>query len=213
MADKVQKIREEVVRMHNLLPVMDSDNISVNYADRICTTLEMYIDSMQKEEIPPKFPMIAQKKCMFTKDSYTDEDRKVLCDGCEEECEYSKKEEPVSIWHDANIELPRKDKEVLALVIRPNLRAYVAFPSGHGTLYSLFGIIDINDVSKWCYIDDILNLSNVKRTVKEWSENWKPTEEQVEALGYAIKLCDGEGEKGRYYLQFLYKLMNDFKAL
>lgn len=51
MKDKVQKIREEVVRMHNLLPIMDGDNISVNYADRICTTLEMYIDSMQEESI------------------------------------------------------------------------------------------------------------------------------------------------------------------
>lgn len=52
MTDKVQKILEEVVRMHNLLPVMDGDNISVNYADRICTTLEMYIDSLQKESVP-----------------------------------------------------------------------------------------------------------------------------------------------------------------
>jgi len=51
MTDKVQKIREEVVRMHNLLPVVDGDNISVNYADRICTTLEMYIDSLQEEPV------------------------------------------------------------------------------------------------------------------------------------------------------------------
>lgn len=51
MVDKVQKIYEEVERMHNLLPVMDGDNISVNYADRICTTLEMYIDSLQKEPV------------------------------------------------------------------------------------------------------------------------------------------------------------------
>jgi hypothetical protein len=51
MTDKVQKIREEVERIHNLLPVMDGDNISVNYADRICTTLEMYIDSLQEEPV------------------------------------------------------------------------------------------------------------------------------------------------------------------
>lgn len=51
MTDKVQKIRDEVVRMHNLLPIMDGDNISVNYADRICTTLEMYIDSLQEEPV------------------------------------------------------------------------------------------------------------------------------------------------------------------
>ena len=51
MTDKVQKIREEVVRMHNLLPIMDGDNISLDYADRICTTLEMYIDSLQEESV------------------------------------------------------------------------------------------------------------------------------------------------------------------
>lgn len=50
MTDK-EKIRKEVERMHNLLPIMDGDNISVNYADRICTTLEMYIDSLQEEPI------------------------------------------------------------------------------------------------------------------------------------------------------------------
>jgi hypothetical protein len=51
MTDKVQKIREEVIRMHNLLPITNGDNISVNYADRICTTLEMYIDSLQEEPV------------------------------------------------------------------------------------------------------------------------------------------------------------------
>lgn len=36
------------------------------------------------------------KECMYAKDHYTDDDRKVLCEGCEEECEYAQKEEPVS---------------------------------------------------------------------------------------------------------------------
>ena len=36
------------------------------------------------------------KECMYARDNYTDEDRKVLCDGCEEECRFNKKEEPVS---------------------------------------------------------------------------------------------------------------------
>lgn len=39
---------------------------------------------------------VSENKCMFTKDSYTDEDRKVLCKDCKEKCEYSKKEEPIS---------------------------------------------------------------------------------------------------------------------
>lgn len=31
------------------------------------------------------------KYCMYSKDSYTDEERKFLCDGCEEDCEYNQK--------------------------------------------------------------------------------------------------------------------------
>ena len=33
---------------------------------------------------------------MYAKDNYTAEDRKVLCEGCEEKCKFNKKEEPVS---------------------------------------------------------------------------------------------------------------------
>jgi hypothetical protein len=39
------------------------------------------------------------KECMYSKDNYTDEDRKALCDGCEEECEFKP---TISVWHDAN---------------------------------------------------------------------------------------------------------------
>ena len=46
----------------------------------------MAIKALQKEP----------KECMYSKDNYTDEDRKVLCDGCEEGCKFNKKEEPVS---------------------------------------------------------------------------------------------------------------------
>ena len=42
------------------------------------------------------------KKCMYSNDNYTDEDRKVLCEDCDEPCEYVKKE-PVSedLWEAA----------------------------------------------------------------------------------------------------------------
>ena len=54
------------------------------YCDEVCP-----INSLQEERV-------SEKKCMFTKDSYTDEDRKVLCADCDEKCEYSKKEISVS---------------------------------------------------------------------------------------------------------------------
>lgn len=59
------------------------------YCDEVCP-----VDSLQKEP----------KKCMYTNEHYTDEDRKVLCEDCEERCEYSKKEEPVSEQNLSNIQ-------------------------------------------------------------------------------------------------------------
>ena len=32
------------------------------------------------------------KDCMYSKDNYTAEDRKILCEGCEEECRFSKED-------------------------------------------------------------------------------------------------------------------------
>lgn len=45
-----------------------------------------------------------ERKCMYSKDDYTDEDRKVLCDGCEEECKYS---------HSANVPFDSKNYELI----------------------------------------------------------------------------------------------------
>lgn len=50
------------------------------------------------------------KKCMFTKEEFTKGDRKILCEDCEEECEYAKKEEPVS--EDlVKVDVPQEDTE------------------------------------------------------------------------------------------------------
>ena len=87
MVDKVQKIREEVAR------------IQLYTQSEVLKQVLDFIDEVQKEEIPPKFPIISPKEppvCAFSTNRYTDEDRKVLCDGCKEECEYAQKEEPVS---------------------------------------------------------------------------------------------------------------------
>lgn len=51
------------------------------------------------------------KECMYSKDNYTDEDRKVLCDGCEEECEFNKKEKPVNNGIDLGCGVIWKDEE------------------------------------------------------------------------------------------------------
>lgn len=88
--------------------------------------MELFIDSMQ-EETTSKFDSCIQpgddvryneelgcrvnltqlqrvakkdpKYCMYSKDIYTDEERKSLCDGCEEDCEYNQKKEPDELTH------------------------------------------------------------------------------------------------------------------
>ena len=88
MTDKVQKIKEWISKTQDGL--MDA-NGNFEYPEHegayhILCNLDAYIDSMQEEP----------KECMYSKDHYTDKDRKVLCDGCEEECKYAQKEESVS---------------------------------------------------------------------------------------------------------------------
>ena len=141
MTDKVQKIREEVVRLHNLLPVMDGDNISVNYADRICTTLEMYIDSMQGEQVD-------YGKLKTSLDDALSKETKESWE------KFLQEEEKTSVWHDASEE-PKSDKDI-AVVNR------------EGCMWSRYMLEDlciewkhfVNDVEidKWAYVEDLLKL-------------------------------------------------------
>ena len=80
MTDKVQKIRKEVERIHNLLPIMDGDNISINYADRICTTLEMYIDSLQEEPVSEENLSNVQRTVKNWKEELVSEDLEEACE-------------------------------------------------------------------------------------------------------------------------------------
>ena len=83
--DKVQKIREEVVRLKSqLLKGACSSQIAMEKRckeeayDEVLTLL----DSMQEEP----------KKCMYAQPNYTNVDRLVLCARCKEECRYAQKE-------------------------------------------------------------------------------------------------------------------------
>ena len=63
-----------------------SPNIVNDLREKYSEKILSAIDSLQEEP----------KECMYSKDNYTDEDRKVLCEGCEEKCEFNKKEEPTN---------------------------------------------------------------------------------------------------------------------
>lgn len=104
MTDK-EKIRKEIVRMHNLLPVMDDYNIYVNYADRICTTLEMYIDSLQEEPVSEDLEEAAND---YAHDLLHDDVFETFIAGA--------KWKEANLWKDAQgDDLPDIDREVVVL--------------------------------------------------------------------------------------------------
>lgn len=59
------------------------NSVEAKYKAEECKDILELIDSMQEEPKP--------KKCMFTLEEFTEEDRKVLCEDCDDDCEYAKK--------------------------------------------------------------------------------------------------------------------------
>lgn len=125
MADKVQKIKEWISKTQDGLMDANGNFGYLEHegAYNILCNLDAYIDSMQKEcniigikskhatgKLKECIDNVSEEgleqarkqleenpqECMCSKDNYTDEDRKALCDGCEEECRFNKKEESVS---------------------------------------------------------------------------------------------------------------------
>ena len=69
---------------------------------------------------------VNEKKCMFTKDNYTDEDRMIICEDCKEKCEYSKKEEPVNKQNLSNVQKIGKDlKELVSEDLEEAIDTYL----------------------------------------------------------------------------------------
>lgn len=89
-------------------------------------------------------------------------------------------EEHVSIWHDSSKETPTQGSNIL--MIRKEEGSDFPPIAGcfHGTnsrsdgrnwgYYNGFCYNEIEPPMKWAYVDDLLNLSNVERTVKDWKE-------------------------------------------
>lgn len=110
MIDKVGKILafiEERIKWNEDMMKRDPKPSDIGRIEE-AKCIRRFIDSIQEEP----------KMCMYTKDDFTDEDRKTLCEGCEEDCEYNKIEEPVSkVWHDSNKEQPEYGSDVIVLRI------------------------------------------------------------------------------------------------
>ena len=93
------------------------------------------------------------KKCMYSKDNYTDEDRKVLCDGCKEDCKYAR-----LVWHDATEE-PKYKAECLVVSKRGSKEVATYgngfFHKGH-VVCEPCRLYALGDIEKWIYIEDII---------------------------------------------------------
>ena len=79
---------KEKEKLHQILSSLwkNDDSVGKMCYNQALQDAQIAIDSLQEEP----------KECMYSKENYTDEDRKTLCEGCEEECRFNKKEEPVS---------------------------------------------------------------------------------------------------------------------
>ena len=116
----------EIERRIKVIPRGETDKrLKAVYGNEafVLNDLLSFIDSIQEEP----------KECMYSKDNYTDEDRKVLCDDCEEECEFNKKEESINngldlgcgvIWKDEEPASDESEKVVEEIVDPTVLNAY-----------------------------------------------------------------------------------------
>lgn len=92
----------EAFVLNDLLSFIDSMqeecNITGIKSKEATGKLKECIDNTTEESLAKARKQLQEepKACMYSKDSYTDEDRKVLCDGCEEECRFNKKEDSAS---------------------------------------------------------------------------------------------------------------------
>ena len=65
-------------------------------------------------------------KCIYSNGNYTDEERKALCDGCEEECRFNKKEESINNGLDLGCGVIWKDEEPVSEDLEQAIDTYLA---------------------------------------------------------------------------------------
>lgn len=183
MIDKVQKIREEVERLMygfnleaDVASCEDAETEKLaNIKYQLCKKTLEYIDKVHKEPVSnptpnEKMPVERWKEACEaaccdrnyrSHYSLTETRDDYFVDGVQWADEHPK-EESVSIWHGIE-ELPMaRDCEYILVIYKDTTAPYVA---GNKTQVSYWDRVD-----KWAYVDDLVNLSNVQRTIKDWKE-------------------------------------------
>jgi len=96
MKEKLEKLKKLADAMYYAAQQLTTD------ASRLHKSMDEYHKFIIREYIEePEYLEEETKYCAFSTSRYTDKERKVLCDGCEEECRFNKKEEPASELEEA----------------------------------------------------------------------------------------------------------------
>ena len=175
MTDKVQKIKDWISKEQDGL--MDAQG-NFEYPEHegayhILCNLDTYIDSLQEEPVSDDFEkalteMIAEaQKCVVEPIVVAQQWKDYLV-------HLAKSEEPVSeLWHDSS-EKPNYEENAI-IVITSYKGEYIG-----SRFYNPSDIsCNIGVYDKWAYLNDLLKLSNVERTVKNWKE---PVSEELEKV-------------------------------
>ena len=168
-------------KLHQILSSLwkNDDGVGKTHYNQALQDVQTAID-LQEEPV-------SEKKCMFTKNSYTDEDRKVLCDGCEEECKYARKEEPVSEQKLSNVERTVKNRKepvseelekIVEEIAEPTiLNAYGTKELARRLRNTIYGISTtedlgeyINELSKQFPEVSFAKLSRIAVRVAKWQK-------------------------------------------
>jgi hypothetical protein len=144
------------------------------------------------------FSIISQNQMLF---GNNDTKKDIISLKNEEPIKWVKdlQEEPVSIWHDASEKPNIKEKSGIFVITLLNGK-YI------GSRYYNYDDVTINfgNYDKWAYLNDLVNLSNVQRTAKDWKE---PVSEYLEKAAkiYSYNLDNIRGSIGE-------QIRNAFKA-
>ena len=156
--EKLDAIRAEI---HRLVDVRGYDREMAN-------DLFAFMNSLPNEPVSNDFEMALAEMIDKAQTSVV-EPWVIAAQWKDELIKLAKSEEPVSIWHSIEELHTAREYEYILVIYKDTTAPCVA---GNKTQVSYWDRVD-----KWTYLEDVLNLFNIKRTIKDWKE---PISEDLE---------------------------------